>query len=373
MNKQHSIQYQRQRKLLLVLPLILLPFLALAFYALGGGKSSLADKQANISQGLNTRLPGAAFDKHEKPKDKLSFYNQAKQDSVKQQSSNNNPMLQQLGFNKDKPGVIPLSNTKNLPLTSAYTDPNVVKINQKLADINKQINQPQTPPVLPVVTPANNKPQPDKDFTDQVNKLETLMKSLNTNQEIDPQMQQLSKMLEQIQAIQHPELTKTEIKPAARAENPFKAIPAVIDGNQKVRQGGAVKLRLNDSITIKDQVIPKGTPIYGTANITNQRLLVDIKNIRLGEAIIPVNLTIYAMDGMPGVPAPEAELGEAAGSGADNAIQSMQFLSMDQSLATQAAAGGITAAKSLFSKKIKRIKVHLKNGDAVLLRNNQIH
>ena len=64
--------------------------------------------------------------------------------------------------------------------------------------------------------------------------------------------------------------------------------------------------------------------------------------------------------------------GGAAGGGADNAISNMQFLSMDQSLATQAAAGGITAAKGLFSKKVRKVKVHLKNGEPILLRDNSL-
>ncbi len=44
-------------------------------------------------------------------------------------------------------------------------------------------------------------------------------------------MQQLSKMLAQIQAIQHPEMVKKDT--AKITENPFKAISAMIDGNQK--------------------------------------------------------------------------------------------------------------------------------------------
>ena len=360
---QNDIQFRRKRKALLALPFIIVALCALCFYALGGGRNN-KPVAANQYQGLNTSLPSAQFDKHEKPKDKMSFYAQATLDSAKQQSNNNSPFLKQLGFKQS-------ANTKPAATTtqaSAYTDPNVIKINQKLADINRQISQPQvTPPILPV-----NKPVPDKNLNEQVSKLETLMKGINTNQGDDPQMQQLSKMLEQIQQIQHPELVKTETKPAVSTDNPFKAVSASIDGKQKVKQAGAVKLRLNDSLIVKGQVIPKGLAVYGTANITNQRLLIAIKNIRLGQSIIPVDLSVYYTDGMPGVPAPEAEFGEAAASGADNAMQSMEFLSMDQSLATQAAAGGISAAKSLFSKKVKRIVVHLRDGDAVLLRNNQI-
>jgi len=358
----HPPQFYRTRKALLLLPLLIIPLLALLFWNFHHQPAAQASSFGNS---LNTSLPGAKFDKHQKAGNKMSFYDQAKQDSSKQQSANNNPLLQKFGFKT-------VSNSatapRNSPLTNGYADPNVVKINQKLADINREISQPQ-----PAVTPATGNTVQDKAFTQQVNKLETMMKAMKGNSEPDPQMQQLSKMLAQLQDIQHPEQVKAEIKPAAATENPFNALPAFVDGNQKILQGGAVKLRLNDSLVIKGVLIPKGSTVYGTATITNQRLLVEIKNIRLDNAIIPVGLTVYDHDGMPGVPAPEAELAGAAGDGANNAVESMQLLTMDESLGAQAAAGGIEAAKGLFSKKIKRIKVHLKNGYPVLLRNNQIH
>src|SRR3569833_1763188 len=130
-----------------------------------------------------------------------------------------------------------------------------------------------------------NKPTENKQQTEQVDRLEALMKG-SKNETPDPQMQQLSQMLEKLQQIQHPELVnppKTET-----TEGAFKAIAATLDGNQKVLQGSAVRLKLTDSLTVKGVNIPKGTLVFGTANITNQRLLLEIKNIRLGTAIIPV-------------------------------------------------------------------------------------
>lgn len=353
-------QFYRTRKALLVLPLFILPLVTLGFWKL---HQAPASAQGNKIVGLNADLPGAKFDKHEKAGNKMSFYDQARQDSARAQSNDNNPLVKQFGLKQPQNDV-----AQTTPLTTAFTDPNVTRINQKLADINKQISQPIVTPVTP---PPAVKQEDNKQLTEQVNRLEGLMKNLNTTQEADPQMQQLSQMLEKIQQIQHPETVKAPVKPE-NTENAFKAIPAIIDGNQKVLQGGAVRLKLNDTLTIKGQVIPKGTPLFGTANITNQRLLLEIKNIRLGDAIIPVNLTVYSEDSMPGIPAPEAELAGAAGTGADNAVSSMQFLSMDQNLATQAAAGGIQAAKGLFSKKVRRVKVHLKNGYPILLRNNSL-
>lgn len=356
---QRPPQFYRTRKALLVLPLFILPFLTFGFWKL---HQPTANAQVSQSAGLNTALPDAKFDKHAKVGDKMSFYNQAHQDSAKQQSANNNPLLQKLGFKSNANNT---PDAHNSPLTNSYADPNVVKINQKLADINREISQPQ-----PV--PQANKPVADKAMNDQVTKLEMLMKSMNSSQGSDPQMQQLSKMLQQIQDIQHPELVKSAPKSAqTNTDSIFKAIPASIDGNQKVLQGGIVKLRLNDTIRIKGKLFPKGQLLFGNANITNQRLLLDIKNIRIDNAIIPVNLSVYSLDGLAGINAPDAELAGAAGDGANNALETMQFLSMDQSLATQAAAGGITAAKSLFSKKVKHIKVHLKNNYPVLLKINR--
>lgn len=296
--------------------------------------------KAAVASGLNTSVPDAQFDAHEKPADKMSFYERAKQDSTS--TAKDNLVTQKLGFNQP--------------------DPTVEQINQRLATIHQQISTPPPVAAAPVKTAA-----PDPKFDAQVNKLEAMMQHMNSDKGNDPEMAQLSKMLETISAIQNPKKEKV----IADAESPFRAIPAVLDGKQKVLQGSAVKIRIVDTICIRDQVIPKGTVVFGVCSVTNQRLLVDIKNIRLGEAIIPVDLTVYSLDGMPGIPAPEAELAGAAGSGADNALQQMQFLSMDQSLATQAASAGINATKELFSKKVKKIKVHLADGLQVLLRDNK--
>jgi len=360
-----TIQFKRTRKLLLFLPIIIVPILMLIFWNLNHKRSGA---EPSRTQGLNTQLPGAQFDKHAKPQDKMSFYQQAVQDSNKAKLMAGNSLVQQFGF-KQKTGDGGPGLTGNAPLATANSDPNVNKINQKLAEINRQISQPQQivpSPAYPAATHTT-----DKSFDQEVSKLEMMMKSMNNGQGNDSQMQQLSGMLGQIQAIQNPALAKSKTKPEdTKADTPFRAIPAIVDGNQKILQGGVVRLKLTDTVRVKGALLAKGQLLFGSCNITNQRLLLDIKNIRLGHAIIPVNLTVFSLDGLPGIPAPEAELTGAAGEGADNALQDMQLLSMDQTVATQAASAGIDAAKGLLSKKVRRIKVKLKSGFPVLLRNN---
>src|SRR5688500_475050 len=69
----------RKRKMMLVLPLLVIPFLTMAFWALGGGKGT---EEVAETKGLNLELPNANL-KEDKGLDKLSFYDQAAKDSMK--------------------------------------------------------------------------------------------------------------------------------------------------------------------------------------------------------------------------------------------------------------------------------------------------
>ena len=186
-------------------------------------------------------------------------------------------------------------------------------------------------------------------------------------------MRQLNVMLEKIMDIQHPERINSQLQQQSKSgpDSLYKASRAIIAENQKVSQGSTVKLRLLDTLTIDNQIIPKGQNIYGICQVANQRLFLNIKTIRLGTSILPVDLSVYDLDAMPGINAPEAITTDAIRNGSNNAVQSLQLMSMDQSITTQLAGAGVEAAKGLFGKKIKRIKVKLKAGYQILLRNNQ--
>ena len=77
------------------------------------------------------------------------------------------------------------------------------------------------------------------------------------------------------------------------------------------------------------------------------------------------------MDGMAGICIPGAITRDVAKESADRSMQEVSFSTMDPSIGAQAASAGITAAKTLFSKKVKLIKVTLKAGYHVLLRDEK--
>lgn len=343
-----------KRKVLFFLPLIVLPFVALGFYALGGGQSSMGE-DAVKAKGINLVLPDAQF-KKEEPAGKMDIYKQAAQDTASNNSGNGTDGLDALAFKLGYP---------------APASEQTKQIEDRLSAINREINNPYVAP-KPAGEVVQVKDGTSQSMTKDVEKLEMLMKSMKKGNGEDPEMKQLSGILQSIQEIQNPELARQKYpaKPVAQPDSLFRALPAVIAEDQRVVQGAVVKIRLLDSVVLNAHVVPKGHEIFGLAEFSNQRLNLEIRNIRLGNQIIPVNLTVFdKRDAMKGINAPEAVLTDALNTGSVDAVGSVE-LGFDQSLGTQIAGAGIDAAKSLFSKRLKRVKQKLKRGYPLLLRDN---
>jgi len=368
-NPQHTNEFLKKRRFLVVLPLLVLPFTTMAFWALGGGKAPRSASPVADQKGIDMVLPSAQF-KDDKARDKMGIYQSAHRDSDHSTDGISQSFVERMGFgsrNTADRGEPQLDNTTNV---KSYTaDQQSAKIEARLSQLNRQLNQPQSAAIVPSYSPEHAK------AVKNVEQIQKMVNSMHADNTPDPEIQQLSKLMEQLQTLQNsqrPEaaLSKNIAPKTDSAAQPFRAVPAVIAGKQKVADGGAVKLRLTDTLTVKNQVLPKGQELFGVCQVTNQRLLLTIRNIRLDKQILPVNLTVFSLDGMPGIPAPEAEISGPAISAGDNAIQSMQFLSVDQSIGAQAAAGGVNAAKSIFSKKTRKIKVRLSDTYPVLLKIN---
>jgi conjugative transposon TraM protein len=138
-------------------------------------------------------------------------------------------------------------------------------------------------------------------------------------------------------------------------KNPIEdnAIPAVIHDTQEIVSGATIRLRLTEEVTLNGHVIPKDEYIYGTCNISGERLMINITSMRHENSIYPVALSAYGMDGLPGIHIP---------------MQSVQMMSMDPTLEMQAATLGLETAKGFFSKKTRLIKVTVKAEHPLLLK-----
>ena len=379
MKTQRSAEFLKKRKFLMVLPLLVLPFFTMAFWALGGGKGSDNRKTAlEIQKGFNTELPEAKFNPDEK-QDKFSVYEASAKDSQKTKDG-----YSQLAFSENQEG---------------FTDPNEDRINKKLAQINSEISK-QTSPESNYSNPMRSrKSDHSVNMSNDVNRLENLMQNMQSDKENDPEMRQLNTLLEKVLDVQHPERAKEKQKEASlnnaqgayavhvadgktslfsitqelnskQTEYVANGIQAIIHQNQDIVSGSVVKLRLLDSIYINGTLIPKNEFIYGIASVDAERLKIEIGTLRYRNSILPVALSAFDLDGLEGLYIPGAITREAAKSGVDDAIQSLQIMTMDPSATAQVAGAGIKAAKGLFSRKVKLVKVKVKAGYQLLLRDN---
>ena len=404
-----SPAFLRKRKMLLVLPALVLPFITLAFWAMGGGSVNQSQKPVT-SAGLNLQLPKAHL-KDDKSENKLSFYEQADEDSIKLgKEINNDPFLKVEG-NKDTSffHLTPASsNSSYNPLTGEdYKDPNEEKVYQKLAQLNEQLNTSNIK--------NNSNEVKSSEATSSVNnedaeRLDHLMRNMNKKDsvEADPEMNQLNSMMDKILDIQHPERVKEKLQEknienkenifpvnkepivssvslldtsvkqqdsngffGLEDENNFKeqnAIEAVVHENQTLVNGAVIKLRLLNDISINGNIIPKDNFVFGIVSLSGERLQVEVSSIRVGHSLFPVKLIVYDMDGLPGIYIPGAITRDVAKQSLDNATQMMEISSLDPSVKGQATTAGIDAVKTLLSKKMKLVKVTVKAGYKVLLK-----
>ncbi|NRF41098.1 conjugative transposon protein TraM [Pedobacter foliorum] len=366
MNPLHSSsEFLKKRRFYTFLPVVIAPFATLLFMLLGGGQGNANDKKVTFT-GINTELPDAK-NNTEKQLNKMSFYENATADSNRlAQQSKQGPYSEEYA-----PTAPKTYDQSSVYLEGNSPEPNERQIYQRLDQLNRILNQPEQKKPDPMLK-SNSDPAAQE--PPQIQQLKSMMSSMEEGKQEDPELSQLQQILEKIQEIQHPQSLTEQQKPAV-PENPKKtytAIPAMVAQNQKVKQGTVVALTLLDSVVLNGQYIPKGHQVYGSCEISNQRIRLHIKNIGLGYAIIPVDLLVYDLkDSMEGINAPEAITADALKEGSDNAIQGLQLMNMDQDLRTQIAGAGITTAKGLFGKKIKQVKAKLKAGYPVLLKNNQ--
>jgi conjugative transposon TraM protein len=396
MEKQrYSAKFLRRRKLMMVLPLLVLPFLTMAFWALGGGESS--QEIAVMKEGLNLELPDANT-KDETAFDKLSFYKQAENDSTRlKEMLKNDPY-----YRNELEGVAGTAGYSALN-SSPYgsVDPNVRRVQEKINELNQQLNHPARHEVAAAKVNV---------VGGDVDRLSEMMEAMNAPGEKDEEMEQISSMLDKIIDVQHP----TRVRERARQQSlknkqvvytvngdrqalgetimlkdsvPVKrrndfyseaskplayisqsSVTAVIHETQTLVAGSTVKLRLTSDVYINGILIPSGTFVFGTASMENERLLIVISSINYRSNLLPVSLFVHDIDGVAGVYIPGSINRDVAKRSADQSLSGVDLVTMDPSIQAQATAAGITAAKTLLSKKVKLVKVTVKAGYRVLLK-----
>lgn len=404
---------RQKRKLLLLAPLMVFPLLGIAFWAMGGGSQQAADEKKEKTS-LKIEMPNANL--IDRPMDKLSYYNKANQDSLKRlEYMRNDPYYTERAAQGNPVGQEGLqfmgtgSNdaTAFRSGTTGYNDPNEAKVYERLNSLQAILNTPSSPIPAPTTGPSSVK---NLDRAE-IDRLESLLAMSKENKsEPDPELRELHGMLDKVLDIQYPERVMDRFKKKSEEqkgrifsvsttsnatpislleketgqkhqtafyaldeiehgeEEESNTIMAVMHETQTLVSGSIAKLRLATDIYINGILIPKDHFVFGIANLNGERLSVAIDNIRYKEHIFPVRLAVFGLDGIDGIHIPGAIGRDAAKQSGGSAISGMNVTTIDPSIGAQAANAGIELTKNLVGRKIKLVKVTVKAGYQVVLK-----
>jgi conjugative transposon TraM protein len=421
----YTPSFLKRRRFLVALPLLVTPFLTLAFWALGGGKGSAQAINEKDSTGLNLRLPGPQL-KEDPHATKLSYYEQAEKDSHK--------WKEQVGADpfsasQDREDSSQLTASHNTALSydpapfsqNGSKNPPEEKIYQRLAQLHEQLEVATKSDPEQVSTPVSTGLITRKvtDF-EKSNQFENLLEQqqVENSRVEDGELQQLNGMMERILDIQHPERVKEKMREQSQIQkdkvfpmstptaedsitlltsdreepdsnnqphNRFyglneeeglpqtaNSIAAVVHQTQTLVNGATIKLRLLSDVYIQGILVPKDQFVYGIATLSGERLQVHIPSIRYKNHLLPVDLSVYDLDGLAGIYVPGSISREVTSQTTENIVQGLELGTINHSAAGELARAGIDASRSLLSKKARQMKVTVKAGYQVLLRNQQL-
>jgi conjugative transposon TraM protein len=414
----------KKQKLLMALPIFLLPAIVIIILIFSLKKPASSSGQIPQKDAFNANLPAPSL--HKEEKNKLDIYLQADRDSLKHKELVEKDPYAKQWFNPLPPDDKSREDTLfRRSLSRRYASPNGIntadsnekKVSDRLQKLYALINPPLDsarfhPYSSPATSPRQNA---DSAQTARLNHLEAAIRQKDTGG--DAQLQQASQVLDKIMDIQHPERVTQRIqaevskRPALTvATGPGMGIPneaadsssladndaegqadgnrfyglseetdapapksnailAVIHETQTVQTGSTVKLRLLQDIFIGGARIPANSFINGECSISNERLNILLTSIAYNNQVYPISLKAYDTDGMLGIYVPGAITRDAIKEGMSQGISGLGITSFSTSLGAQAASAGIQTAQNLIGRKIRIVQVTLKAGQKVILKN----
>lgn len=465
-NKRLTETQMKRRKLLLILPLLVLPFVTLAFWALGGGHGS-AGAGHETDKGVNSAVPRPGH--LVRSQDKMSLYAAAEQ-QAEASKGKKNTVFNELSYLDSTYNRAHRDGGLSFLGPAGDIDANSQKAEEKLADLQQVMERartavhggmsavkaidPTTYGLQPGEAPLSGQQMQPAGRLDseqglrQLDHFNEMIKQAAGSKEdnggvMDLETRQINKMLDKILMIQHPEKTADSLRAISRknkgvvypvrqlseaiqvplllpaiatpgsaisgrarmpaylnveasavkdctAHHPVNynsdlrgafydiepeqleddvsgVLSAVIAETQTLVSGSTVKIRLKEDLLVNGQRVPKGNFIYGSCSLNGERLKVEVRSIRYGKRLLPVDLAVYDLDGIEGIRMPGGVGRDAMKQGADQALSGVRMLSLDPGAAAQAATAGIEAAKGLLSKKVKLKRVTVKSGYPILL------
>ncbi len=411
MNKMKQFRWSRRKQqLLFAAPLLILPVAAMGFWSIGNLGQHKKETLDSLKNGTLLDVPQAQVSSKGQP-DKMDLYANSVflEDGQPITSVPLNQNWNQQTGDSIQDGAFSSTDDAFMNLETANEgSQQAAMLEKSLLALHAQLNQ--QPPSLQENRYENMPSTLTSPISSDVERLELLMQKMETGNTEDPELAQLSSMLEKIILIQHPERLQQEMQEEALALQPSiygvtsdrdlvprslmldtivegevegffglgdpgemqlqqeKAIQAEIYGEQTVVNGSTIRISLREDVQLAGSTLRKGSMLFGVVGLQGDRLQVKISGIRMDQSLLPVELALFDLDGIAGIYIPGSITREGAKNALDQGIQAMRFSELNESLSGKAIDVGIDAAKDLLGRKAQLIKVTIKDGYRVLLK-----
>lgn len=224
----HSAKFLRQRKFLLILPVLVMPFLTFLLWTLGlVGEVKAQNTLNQTHQGFNMNLPSAAPAK-DSAWNKMKYYEQADRDSMHLRTLlKNDPYrkleLDVLNVDTDSDSSLAALESKAKYKQRVSYDPypvdkqqdyNEKRVHQKLAALQEQLDKTdkEEQKAKSVKQTSQRSSVEPAAINPDVAKLEAMMSSMQEGTGENAELKQLNSMLDKIMDIQHPQRMEDKIK-----------------------------------------------------------------------------------------------------------------------------------------------------------------
>ena len=389
--------YLKRNKPLLFLPLVLIPFIVLIFYVLGGGEKKEKEEQKQKEQqavkGANYTLPDA--DKSVAIYDKMDNYSSKKEVTTShdyniagETDSTNEEILEEESLTEEQL----LSEKKNLykndPVPELNADVSIdlmAHIRQKEKKVREDLENSQAEAKSQNEDAGSNQDEKDKKKTDDekgstviaptgIEELDKVFmqnsRLAKQNDSLNIRLKETSAKNEKLEAEKNKRFTlekggKSGFKPKDTA---VPVIEAEVYETTTVLTGNRVKLRLLEEAWLNGVKIPINTFLYGICEVTNERLQIEVLQIPVEEKFVPVQVTVCDLDGLPGLYVPDNASRKVAKEVGSSANTSSMFGVSNNPLTYMGMQAADRTAQSLL-KMIRIKKVTIKKNTLVYLVN----
>lgn len=155
-------------------------------------------------------------------------------------------------------------------------------------------------------------------------------------------------------------------------ETDSKFIKAVIDENVHGYLGSRIRLRLLEDIVIEKHKLTKGSLLFAQISGFNlQRVNLNITSLFYKGEILPINLTVFDLDGTKGLYIPHSDFREMLRELGTNSVQGTTLDSGGEGFFTSMLSGLLSSTSKTISTIIRKNKAKLKYNSYILLINEK--